>query len=90
MEDLSTSRQQINELDQQLVKLLEERFNVVTKVSDYKRQHNLPVLDAKREQQVLTKVAALTNQTDLLPYLQEIYQEIMQRSREYQTKQRKD
>lgn len=90
MEDLSTSRQQINKLDQQLVKLLEERFNVVTRVSDYKRQHNLPVLDAKREQQVLTKVAALTNQTDLLPYLQEIYQEIMQRSREYQTKQRKD
>ena len=90
MEDLSTSRKKINELDQQLVKLLEERFNVVTEVHDYKLKHDLPVLDAKREQQVLTKVAGLTNRSDLLPYLQEIYQEIMHRSREYQKSQRKD
>lgn len=90
MEDLSTSRKKINELDQHLVKLLEERFNVVTEVNDYKRQHDLPILDAKREQQVLAKVAGLTNRSDLLPYLQEIYQEIMQRSREYQKRQRKD
>lgn len=90
MEDLTRSRQKIDQLDRQLLKILEERFNVVTEVSQYKKEHNLPILDAKREQQVLAKVATLTDKTDILPYLQEIYQEIMQRSREYQDHQRKD
>lgn len=90
MEDLATSRKKINELDQQLVKLLEERFNVVTAVNNYKTKHDLPVFDAKREQQVLAKVAELADDSAILPYLQKIYQEIMQSSREYQESQRKD
>lgn len=90
MEDLATSRQEIDKLDRQLLKLLEMRFDVVTAVGQYKRQHHLPVLDTNREQQVLAKVASLTDREDLLPYLQAIYQNIMQQSREYQAQQRKD
>lgn len=36
MEDLAISRKKINELDQQLVKLLEERFSVVIEINNYK------------------------------------------------------
>ena len=49
MEDLAISRKKINELDQQLVKLLEERFSVVIEINNYKTKHDLPVFDAKRE-----------------------------------------
>lgn len=90
MEDLAISRKKINELDQQLVKLLEERFSVVIEINNYKTKHDLPVFDAKREQQVLAKVAELADDSAILPYLQKIYQEIMYCSREYQKNQRKD
>ncbi len=88
MEDLAISRKKINELDQQLVKLLEERFSVVIEINNYKTKHDLPVFE--REQQVLAKVAELANDSAILPYLQKIYQEIMHCSREYQKSQRKD
>ena len=45
MTELDQARQEINRINQQLVKLLEQRFTAVTKVNNYKVAHQLPILD---------------------------------------------
>ncbi|WP_457951206.1 MFS transporter [Lactiplantibacillus pentosus] len=82
---LSQERQRINHIDQQIVRLLNERFDTVTAIGELKQQQQLPVLDQQREQRVLHQVAAKSKQTAHTPYLQAIYQAIMRNSRAYQT-----
>ncbi|MEM1484765.1 prephenate dehydratase [Oscillospiraceae bacterium PP1C4] len=57
MADLTDYRNEIDEIDSQLISLLERRMNVVKQVAQYKKEHRLPVLQAHREQEVLQKAA---------------------------------
>lgn len=82
---LSQERQRINHIDQQIVRLLNQRFETVTAIGELKQQQQLPVLDQQREQWVLQQVAVKSTQTAHTPYLQAIYQAIMHNSRAYQT-----
>ncbi|MFC6179932.1 MFS transporter [Lactiplantibacillus daowaiensis] len=82
---LAHERQQINQIDQQIVHLLNQRFETVTAIGDLKQAAQLPVLDQSREAIVLQRVAAKSQQAAHTPYLQAIYQAIMANSRAYQT-----
>lgn len=82
---LSQERQRINHIDQQIVRLLNQRFDTVTAIGELKQEQQLPVLDQQREQRVLQQVAVKSTQTAHTPYLQAIYQAIMHNSRAYQT-----
>ena len=57
--DLNEARDIINHADEQIVAALKERMRAVTEVARYKQAHNLPVLDEKREEKVLERVAAM-------------------------------
>ena len=81
---LKQERQRINHIDQQIVRLLNQRFDTVTAIGMLKQQQQLPVLDQQREQRVLHQVAIKSTQTAHTPYLQAIYQAIMHNSRAYQ------
>ncbi len=56
---LEQYRNQIDQIDQQLIELLEARFAVTKQVGDYKREHQVPVLNSDREQQIIDKISAL-------------------------------
>lgn len=90
MAELNKYRKEIDEIDQQLVSLLEKRFNVVEQVNDYKKENGLAVLDSNREQQVLAKIAAQVTAADKAVYIEEIFKEIMRQSRNWQHADRKD
>ena len=53
MDELKQYRDQIDIIDRQLADLFQQRMDVVDKVGQYKLERSLPVLDAKREQEVL-------------------------------------
>ncbi len=55
MSELKEFRDEIDRIDQELTRLVEARFNVVKKVGQYKKEHNLPVLDAAREEDVIKR-----------------------------------
>lgn len=63
MNKLNIFRQQIDDLDTQLLYLIKKRMAIVKKVGLYKKQKTLPVLDKKRWKKVLetrlTKVKKL-------------------------------
>ncbi|MGX4763985.1 chorismate mutase [Holzapfeliella sp. JNUCC 72] len=83
-DDLASSRQKINQIDQQIIGLLQQRFEAVTAVSEAKRQTSKPVFDPKREQQVLAKIDNYSQVKSLAPHFKKIYQGIMDASKDYQ------
>lgn len=87
---LTRDRRAINQIDKKVVRLLNRRFATVTDISDVKRTQHLPVLDQSREERVLDQVAHRSTDTTHTPYLQTIYQTIMQQSRAYQQARRTD
>ncbi|MDD2917267.1 MAG: chorismate mutase [Candidatus Gracilibacteria bacterium] len=52
---LTDFRNQIDQIDDQLIELLAKRFEVVKQVGIYKKEHNLPPLQPGRWQEVLDK-----------------------------------
>ena len=53
MTDLNDIRVQIDEVDNKLLELLAKRLELVRKVGQYKKEHNLPIKDPAREEQIL-------------------------------------
>ena len=81
--DLNEIRQQINEIDEQLVALFRKRMETVVEVAKYKQENHLPVLDRSRERQVLCRVAEMAGE-DLEHYAKVLYTTLMDVSRNYQ------
>ena len=74
---LAELRNEINELDEKLVKILAKRFEVVKEIGQLKKDKDLSVLDEKRWQEVLNK--ALGNaKKHAVPedLIEKIYEEI--------------
>ena len=53
--ELSGVRSQIDTLDSQLLKVLEERMKLVDQIGEYKKEHNIPILQANRWNEILDK-----------------------------------
>ena len=51
--DLQNYREEIDRVDGELLRLFTERMDIVHKIAEYKKEHNLPVLDAVREREKL-------------------------------------
>ncbi len=57
-EDLSVLRSQIDELDNELLRLLSKRMRVSREIGYYKLEHGMPILQTKRYNQILTDRAS--------------------------------
>ena len=55
MTKLEEARLSIDKIDSEILKLFEERMDVVQEVIKYKIEHNIPILDTNRENQMLEK-----------------------------------
>jgi len=53
--NLKEHRKQINEIDNQILKLLRKRFEISKKIGKYKKQNNLSIKNKKREKQLIQK-----------------------------------
>ena len=54
--DLKNLREQIDDLDEQLLSLLAQRLQLTEKVGLFKECENLPIVDAQREQLVIQRL----------------------------------
>jgi monofunctional chorismate mutase len=54
--NLQKIREDIDNIDTQLVELFRERMEKSIQVAQYKQAHGLPILNSAREQEVLNKV----------------------------------
>ena len=61
--DIKKLREKIDSIDAQILKLYEERMDVVRDIGAYKIENNLPIYDAEREDAKLAEVfASVKNQ----------------------------
>ena len=84
--DLTEIRQEINRLDDELVRLFVERMNLASQVAAYKKEHNMPIFVPAREREILKKVAEQAG-PEFGSYARLLFANIMDLSRSYQGKQ---
>lgn len=86
MTSLDNYRLEIDQIDQELTRLVEQRFEVAKKVVAYKVKEGLPVLDASREEIVIKKNQERLTQSEYKTEIAEFYTNLMAISRSIQEK----
>lgn len=86
MKDLSSLREQINEIDETLVKLFLQRMEIVTGVAEYKKRNSMEVLDRSREDQIINKHLENISDENQRVQLKEFLESLMYISRKAQKK----
>ena len=56
-ETIKALRERVNEVDHELVRLLNERAQIVQEMGAYKQEAGIPLFDPKREEELLSKIA---------------------------------
>ncbi len=82
---LEKYRKKIDEIDDRLLSLLEERMELVKEVAKLKKSSHLPVIDFKRERAILDRLSSRGRGILPVVTLHNIYREILGASRSYQT-----
>ena len=83
--DINELRNQIDNVDDQLVKLFVERMNLSAQIADYKKEHKLPIYVPSREREKLQNVAKMAGK-DMDNYTRVLYSMLFELSRSYQNK----
>lgn len=82
--DLLALRDEIDEIDLQIVELYEKRMDVSKRVAQYKIENGKKVFDKEREKEKLKKVKSLTHNDFNSHGVEELFQQIMSMSRKLQ------
>lgn len=87
MAELLELREQLDEIDAQIVELYEKRMNICEQVGEYKIAKGKKVFDRQREKNKLADVAARVSSDFNKKGIQELYQQLMSMSRKLQYQQ---
>ena len=85
MEKLEELRLRINDVDEKIVLLLKERFDIAKEIGETKKDLGLDVENKGREEEVVKKVRDMLP-GDLKDLAEEIYRTIIKTSKDYQKK----
>ena len=83
--DIQQLRSEIDNIDDELVKLFCRRMDVAAQVAEYKKENNLPIFVPSREREVLASVAQKAGD-ELGNYTRVLYSMLFELSRSYQSK----
>ena len=78
-------RNEIDKIDEQIVKLFSERMELSAEIAKYKKENNLPILNPKREREVIQSVMTKSPES-LRDYSATLYSMIFELSRSYQNR----
>ncbi|HHV11321.1 MAG TPA: prephenate dehydratase [Clostridiales bacterium] len=84
MIDLIESRNKIDEVDQRIVELFEERMKLAVDIAAYKKSVGKPIFDAEREKEKLAALMALTENEFNQKAVADLFRQIMSLSRRLQ------
>ncbi|BDR57286.1 chorismate mutase [Xylocopilactobacillus apis] len=77
-------RDQIDQIDQKMTILFEQRMELSKKIAANKIEQKEPVLDQKREKEIIEKEISNLNDENLKQYLTDFYRDLFLISRQYQ------
>ena len=77
MGNLEDYRREIDSIDRELIALFEKRMNVAIKVGEYKKERNLPIFNAKREEEVIEKNINLLNNREYSEITRNFFEKVI-------------
>ncbi len=83
--DIQQLRTEIDQIDNQLVKLFSQRMEVSARIADYKKEHAMPIFVPAREREKLQDVAKKAG-PEMANYTRVLYSMLFELSRSYQSK----
>lgn len=86
MNDLKKFRQEIDEIDNELIVLFEKRMKIAKRVADYKKDNNMPIYDESRENEIIKKNVEKLDDKSLSNELEIFYKMIFKISKDIQKK----
>ena len=84
MNELEQKRLIINSIDEQMIKLFEQRMNIAKDIALYKKLNNLPIVNEEREKTLIDRNISLLNNQELSSYYLDFIKEVIALSKEYQ------
>lgn len=81
--ELTDYRSKIDSIDDQIVKLFAERMTMTDEIARFKQEHNLPVVDMKRERDKLHSIVE-NSPENVQEYVPLLYSLMLELSRSYQ------
>lgn len=84
MTELEKCRVEIDEIDRKIIELYEKRMNIVKKVTQYKIENSMPVLDSSRESKMLEKNLNLINELEFKKYYPSVLNGFLKASKDMQ------
>ena len=84
MTELEKCRVEIDEIDRKIIELYEKRMNIVKKVTQYKIENSMPVLDSNRESKMLEKNLNLINEFEFKKYYPSVLNGFLKASKDMQ------
>ena len=84
--EIQELRNEIDSIDQELVKLFCRRMDVSAQVAEYKKENNMPIYVPSREREILASVAQMAG-PEMGTYSRVLYSMLFELSRSYQSKQ---
>ena len=82
--DLKELRNKINEIDNELLSLYLKRMNIIKQIFQYKKEHNLPIYDQKREEELINNLLNKIDNNELKENYKKIIQLILIESKNQQ------
>lgn len=79
---LKNYREAIDQIDDEIIELIDQRLELVKQIGTYKKENKLTILDGKRENEILEKIKTMNVENS--EKIIEIYQQIMNTSKEIQ------
>lgn len=76
-------RKKIDHIDEQIVKLLDERMGLAFEIGKVKKEKGRAVFDGSREDEVFSKLKALSKECISNDEVKELYEHIISISREH-------
>lgn len=76
MDELNSLRKDIDKIDKQIVNLLDERFAVVKKVSKYKKDHNIDIVQSDRQKEIIDQIVLWAKDPHLKDKLPTIFNDL--------------
>jgi len=83
--ELKDYRDQIDKIDDELVRLFTQRMNISARIADFKKENNLPIYVPTRERAILQEIAEKAG-PDMSNYARVLYSLLFELSRSYQSK----
>ena len=84
MKDLNSLRNKIDKIDNEIIDLLNDRFDVVKEIGEYKKENNIPVEDKAREKIILQILDTKLSNSPYKEEIKNIYKELFTQSKNKQ------